>query len=244
MKLAKAKKGNFYVWRFIQLNRSRAAIFLTLFLLAVMLFIIGIRPYASLGLIMIPLSYALGLYAYRCYLTWNSGPQGEGRIMYELKKLNDDYVLVKNAIIPPSRGDIDYVLAGPTGVFAIEAKNLGGIVSCDGDFWTREKIGRSGRPYPLEIGSPSRQVKRSAKTLKDFILRRRSSIFGKTSPHIWVYGILVFVNKDSVLRLKNPTVEILDIGEINRFVSSRRDIRLSKSEVAKIAEYVSGRAIR
>ncbi|MFH1126366.1 MAG: nuclease-related domain-containing protein [Candidatus Altiarchaeota archaeon] len=239
MRILKARRRSLYVWKFIQLNRSRMMIFLTIFLLATMLFVIDVKPYASLGLLMIPLSYALGLYAYRSYMAWSSGPRGEERVLEELGKLKDDYVLIRNVVIPPSRGDIDYILVGPTGIFAIETKNVGGVVSCDGDRWGRHKVGRRGRFYRLEIGNPSMQVKRSAKTLKDFILRNGSKIFGRKTPHIWVYGILIFTNEGVRLNLRNPSVEILEVESLDDFVLNRREIRISKAVVDRISEAIS-----
>jgi len=238
MKVVKAGRRSVYVWNFIQLNRSRMVIFLTLFFITVMLFAINIKPYSSFGLAMIPLSYVMGLYAYRSYALWRSGPEGERLVSDELKKLDDSYILVKNAIIPPSKGDIDYILVGPTGIFVIETKNVGGIVSCNGDVWSRHKVGSHGKPYKLEIGSPSNQAKRSAKNLKDFILKHGSKIFGRKVPHIWVYGIIVFTNNSVRLNLKNPTVEVLSVEELNGFVLSRSDIDISGNAVENIADAI------
>lgn len=239
MRVLKAKSSSLYVWKFIQLNKSRAVIFLTLFFLAVMLFLINIRPYASFGLVMIPLSYILGFYAYRSYVVWSSGPQGERMVLDELNKLGDDYVLIRNAVVPPSRGDIDYILIGLNGIFVLETKNVGGVVFCDGDRWGRYKVGKHGKIYELEAGNPSKQAKRSAKTLKDFILKHGAEIFNKRVPHIWVYSILVFTNKNIKLSLRNPTIDVLSVEELNDFVLKKKDITLSKNVVNNIANAIS-----
>jgi len=201
-------------------------IFLTLFVLATMLLAINIKPYASLGLVMIPVSYILGLYAYRNYIIWRSGPQGEERVGEELQKLSDDYVMVHNAVIPPSTGDIDYIVVGPSGIFVIETKNVGGNIFCDKDAWSRYKIGSGGKTFPLGIGNPSRQAKRSAKTLKDFILKHKEKIFGRRSPHLWVHSILVFTNKNVTLNLKNPTIDVLSVEELNKFILKQDGLHL------------------
>lgn len=240
MRVLKARSNSLYVWRYVQLNKSRIMIFVTLFFLATILFVMNVKPYASVGLILIPLSYILGIYAYRSYAIWSSGPRGEELVLDELKKLSDDYVLIRNAVIPPSKGDIDYVLVGPNGVFIIETKNVGGVVMCDGDFWSRHKVGRQGKPYELEIGNPSRQAKRSAKTLKDFILKHEKRIFDGRAPHIWVYSILVFTNKDITLKLRNPTVDVLSIQEINGFILGQKSMRIAKTVVDRTAKAVAG----
>jgi len=237
----KAKRRNLYVWRFIQLNKSRIMLFGTLFFLATMLFVMDVRPYASVGLILIPLSYVLGLYAYRSYMGWSSGPTGEEKVLAELEKLSDGYVLIRNAVIPPSRGDIDYILIGPNGIFVIESKNVGGVVECSGDRWYRYKVGRRGSKYDLEVGNPSRQVKRSAKTLKDFILKHGRIIFKGRVPHIWVYGILVFTNNNITLKLRNPTVDVLGVQELNEFILRRKDMSIDRKVVNRMTETIAGR---
>lgn len=241
MRTIKARSASTYVWKLTHLNRSRIAIFITLFILATMLFVINIKPYGSFGLAMIPISYVLGIYAYRSYSLWASGIAGERMVLKELKKLGDEYVLIRNAVIPPSRGDTDYIVIGPTGLFVAETKNVGGIVSCNGDDWSRHKVGRGGTTYQLAIGNPGRQAKRSAKTLKDFILMKSGHIFRGKAPHLWVYSILVFTNRDVRLSLKNTTVHVLDVCEINDFILKQRGIRLSKDAVDGIANAVAGR---
>jgi len=244
MRQVRAKNSSTYVWGFIQLNRSRMMIFATLFIMATMLLAINIKPYASFGLVMIPLSYVLGWYAYKSYVVWSSGPKGEEMVLESLKELGDDYVLLKNVVIPPNSGDTDYIVVGPTGIFVIETKNVGGVVVCNGDKWSRYKVGRYGSKYALEIGNPSRQAKRSAKALKDFILKNKRGIFGSRAPHIWVYSILTFTNRNVSLNLTNPTIDVLPVGEINGFILRQKDIRLAKKVVDNIADAIAKHSAR
>ena len=62
-------------------------IFITLFILAVILFIMNQFPSAALGIILIPIAYVLGIYSYQKYITWKSGSLGEDIVIKELKKL-------------------------------------------------------------------------------------------------------------------------------------------------------------
>ncbi|MDD5111386.1 MAG: nuclease-related domain-containing protein [Candidatus Altiarchaeota archaeon] len=240
MRVIKAKSGSVYVWNYIALNKSRMMLFLTLFFLATMLFVLGIRPYASVGLVMIPLSYVLGVYAYMNYLTWSSGPRGERRVLEDLMRLSDDYFLARNVVIAPSRGDIDYIVIGPTGVFVVETKNVGGVVSCDGDTWSRHKVGRGGRIYRLGVGNPSRQVNRSAKNLKDFLLKHKADIFGSNVPHLWVNSVLVFTNENASLNLRNPTIDVVSPAQVGDFIiKQKKGLRLSKAVVGRMADAIA-----
>ena len=245
MILLKKHTETLYVWRNIQLNRSRLLIFVTLVMLGFLLFIMDVVPYASVGLILIPIAYGLGIYTYRKHLIWGSGSEGEKIVINELKKLDDTYCLISGVVIPPNRGDVDHIVLGRNGIFVVETKNYSGEVSCNGDVWGRRKIGRRGKPYPLEIGNPSNQVKRNAKVLKDFILRHQREIFKKT-PHIWVEGILVFTNPAVVLKIKNPTVSIVSPNKLVEFIKnntegtglSEREVKNLGNVIMKHAEYL------
>ena len=79
-------------------------------------------------------------------------------------------------------GDIDHVVLGPNGIFVLETKNWIGPITCNGDLWQR-----SGKQNFK--GSPSRQVKRNASTIKHII--DSSSVFRSYS--IDVEGIVVVI---------------------------------------------------
>lgn len=232
------KRADYYVWRNIQLNKSRMLIFIMLFILALILFIMNWFPSATLGVILIPLAYLLGIYSYRKYLTWKSGSLGEDTVINELSKLSDSYYVINGVVIPPNRGDTDHIVLGPNGVFVIESKNYGGRITCDGDEWSRHKIGAGGRKYELRIGSPSNQVKRNAKVLKDFILENRDKIFDK-APHLWVYSLLVFTNDRATLDIKNATVDILKTDELSDFIPGQEsEVMFTEEELKRIGELI------
>ncbi len=234
------KKGvDRYVWRNITLIKSRLFLFLILFILATMLFVMNKFPYATIGVILIPLAYVLGIYTYRKYVLWGSGVLGEGMVTKELGKLDDSYYLINGVTVPPNRGDTDHIVIGPNGIFAIESKNYGGEIECDGDSWNRHKVGKKGKRYELWIGSPSNQVKRNAKVLKDFILEHCDEIFDGKIPHIWVHSILVFTNENANLSIRDPTVDILGIEELSDYIENKTpELILTEEEVRRIGETV------
>jgi len=234
------KKGaDSYLWRNIQLNKSRLLLFTVLFILAIMLFIMNQFPYASVGLILIPLAYILGVYTYSRYRTWGSGVMGEDIVTKELENLNDYYYLINGVVIPPNRGDTDHIVLGHNGVFVIESKHYGGEIRCVGDSWSRQKIGKRGKPYSLWIGSPSNQVKRNAKVLKDFILENKIEIFKDRDPHIWVNVIVIFTNENAELVLKNPTVSVLKVDGLSDFISqAESEIQFSDDEIKRMAKVI------
>jgi hypothetical protein len=220
-----------YVWRNVQLVKSRLILFFALLALAFMLFTLNVFPYASVGLIMVPVAYGLGIYSYKSYLAWQGGSFGEESVTEALMSLDDSYTLLNGLVVPPNRGDTDHIVIGPNGFFVVESKNYGGRISCEGDVWKKTKVGKGG-VYNLEIGSPSNQLKRNAKVLKDFLLEHQEDIFGGRAPHLWVHGVLVFTNPDAELELNSPTVDIVDLDDLRgHIMSSKSEFALSPDMV-------------
>jgi hypothetical protein len=225
-------RGNaLYLWRNIQLVWSRVLLFILLLVMALILSVSGAFPYASIGLALIPLAYLLGVYSYKSYLTWVGGSAGEELVSKSLMGLDDSYLLINGVVVPPNRGDTDHIILGPNGVFVIESKNYGGRISCDGDAWRKSKVVR-GVSQNLEIGSPSNQLKRNAKVLKDFLLAHQEEVFGGKAPHLWVHGLLVFTNSDAELELHNPSVDVVELDELcGRILSAKSEFLLSPKQV-------------
>lgn len=119
--------------------------------------------------------------ASRDELVWSKGGEGEQRVAEFLKlHLNDDWTLIsgyKNA-----KGEIDQLLVGPTGVFAIEIKYVNGTVHCNGSSWWRDKSDKYGNVVETNIPiadkrgrSPSKQLNEATDQLQAFLDRN----FGK-----------------------------------------------------------------
>ncbi|MDD5706439.1 MAG: nuclease-related domain-containing protein [Kiritimatiellae bacterium] len=60
------------------------------------------------------------------------GADGEREIIPYLKKLPDTYTVVCDLDFADSYGNIDHLVIGPTGIFAIDVKNWKGTVAADG----------------------------------------------------------------------------------------------------------------
>jgi hypothetical protein len=221
MKVLKQSKQKIYVWRNMHLNLSRIIIFLLLFISCIALFAIGGYLFATVGLILIPLIYLLGIVAYRKYAAWFRGDEGENAVIGALKPLPDSYHMINSVVPTGSRGDVDHIIIGPNGIFVVETKNYSGKISCIGDDWKRQKTGKGGTDYDIEIGSPSNQVKRNSKILKDLLIRHKREIFKRYSPHIWVHAIVVFTNPSCELKVRNKTVEVMKLGELYGFIKDK-----------------------
>ena len=75
-------------------------------------------------------------------------------------------------------GEIDHLLLGPRGVFAIEGKHRNAVIDCHGDSWQATKYDRYGNLVAAPAAmtdrrgrSPSQQLNQPADQLEDFLRR-------------------------------------------------------------------------
>ena len=106
-----------------------------------------------------------------------AGIAGEQLVAAELgRALDDDWTLLRG--YRNRRGEIDHLLLGPQGLFAIEVKNLNATVHVDGDRWRADKYDNYGnlveqRPIADAKGrSPSAQLNEPADDLERFLRER------------------------------------------------------------------------
>lgn len=112
-----------------------------------------------------------------------AGVEGERLAADDLgRALDDDWVLLhgyRNRL-----GEIDHLLVGPTGLVAIEVKNINGTVHCDGDDWRVHKFDKYGNlveQYALvdrgkRQRSPSVQLNEPTDLLEDFLHSRGANV--------------------------------------------------------------------
>ena len=106
-----------------------------------------------------------------------AGIAGEQLVAAELgRALGDDWTLLRG--YRNRRGEIDHLLLGPSGLFAIEVKNINATVHIDGDHWRADKFDNYGnlveqRPLEDRRGrSPSEQLNEPAAELERFLRER------------------------------------------------------------------------
>ncbi len=208
--------------------------------IAIIFLVIGLVTliFYGLGIIFVGIS----IYFFIKSGQYRKGKTGETLIKETLEELNNRYSLVNDVMLSESYGNIDCIILGHNGIFAIESKNYDGKLICNGDEWHRHyegglTISMRGRPYwkpsrDYSIGSPSKQVKRNAVKLKQFIQK----IFKKP---IWVEGIVVFTNPNAELELNNPTVPVLKVEELYNFIKYKKSrIKFSPKELESIGKLI------
>ncbi len=106
-----------------------------------------------------------------------AGIAGEQLVAVELgRALDDDWTLLHG--YRNRRGEIDHLLLGPDGLFAIEVKNLNATVHVDGDRWRADKYDNYGNLVEQRTiadakgRSPSAQLNEPADDLERFLRER------------------------------------------------------------------------
>jgi Nuclease-related domain len=106
-----------------------------------------------------------------------AGIAGERRVAAKLGAvLDDDWTLLHG--YRNRRGEIDHLLLGPAGLFAIEVKNLNATVHVDGDRWRADKYDNYGNLVEQRViadrtgRSPSAQLNEPADDLERFLHQR------------------------------------------------------------------------
>src|SRR5580693_1302971 len=106
-----------------------------------------------------------------------AGIAGEQLVATELgRALDDDWTLLRG--YRNRRGEIDQLLLGPRGLFAIEVKNINATVHVDGDRWQADKYDNYGnlveqRAIADRKGrSPSMQLTEPADAMQRFLRER------------------------------------------------------------------------
>jgi hypothetical protein len=135
-----------------------------------------------------------------------AGIAGEQLVAVELgRALNDDWTLLRG--YRNRRGEIDHLLLGPRGLFAIEVKNLNATVHIDTDRWQADKYDNYGNLVEQRLiadrkgRSPSVQLNEPASTLERFLRERGQPVA--------VQRVVVLTHRRSRLgTCRNPTVQV------------------------------------
>ena len=133
-----------------------------------------------------------------------AGRAGEQRVASDLGRVLDDaWVLFRG--YRNRGGEIDHLLVGPRGIFAMEGKHRNATVHVDGDHWRYDKYDRYGNLVAQgEIAdrggrSPSVQVNQPADELEKFLRSR--------GQNVTVRRVVVLTHDRSRLgTCRNPTV--------------------------------------
>jgi hypothetical protein len=128
---------------------------------------------------------------------YRKGQEGETKVTEVMTGvLNGDWSLFRNVEVPGWLGDVDSILVGPNGVWALEIKTVSGQYRNAGDRW--ECL--SGKRWREWKKNPSKQARKNAARLGAFL-----KADGITQ---WVNPAVVWANPESPLEVENPSVAV------------------------------------
>jgi Nuclease-related domain len=135
-----------------------------------------------------------------------AGIAGEQLVVTELgRALGDDWTLLRG--YRNRRGEIDHLLLGPRGMFAIEVKNINATVHIDRDRWRADKYDNYGnlveqREIADRMGrSPSEQLNEPAGELERFLR-------GRGQPVALQRVVVLTHRRSRVGHCRHPTVHV------------------------------------
>lgn len=207
------------------------------------------------------------------YLLWEkpnthlSGAEGEDRALGipdarpgSLATLHKDYIVFNQLQIPAGRScrELDYVVVGPNGIFAVEVKHYRGEIS-GAEFdrtWRQRKRSRAGHLYEQERRNPVAQIKGGV-----YALRRRLAAHGIRN---WIEGMVVFTHPEGVVKADQGSIPVLTLPELASYITAFRPrwaprkldvtvrvlMELAKAETAPTAKpslyelFASGNTVR
>ncbi len=156
-----------------------------------------------------PISRILSIFGYQN--NWKSGAEGEEIVAGRLNELGEGFRTFNDVMLPGEQENIDHIVVGQNGIFAIETKNIKGRVLCNGDNWSKV-VGPSIEP----IKSPSVQAKRTAAKLTKFLQTKLED--SALAQKIYTTPIIVFANKDVELAVNRQEVPVLRPFELTRSI--------------------------
>lgn len=146
----------------------------------------------------------------KLFLIFRSGRLGELRITKELQKLPDSFS-VFSGFVPKGRGDIDFVVIGPTGIYAVETKNHSGRIGFDGRNITRNNRKIDDKDILWQA--------------KDGAIKIKKHIISEMNEKHFVDALLVFSSKHARLVFDNREevreVKVLRFDQLNSHIISK-----------------------
>jgi len=202
--------------------------------IAIVFFVLGTISFFGIAihfifLILSIIFFGIGWSWWRRRTTWDIGAEGEETVIGVLQNLDSSFKVVNDVVLPGDRQNIDHIVVGPVGTFVLETKNYNGNIRCYEDDWTRRKVGRRGTVYDAGIGNPSKQAKRNAIILRNW-LRSKNIDVG------YVDAVVVFTNVDLKLRVIKPTVKVVRVDDLLGVFKGTSNFRMTNEKINSVAE--------
>jgi len=198
-----------------------------LFVVAIVSFF-GIAIHFSFFILSVVL-FIVAAYLWSKQTTWNIGAEGEESVIRVLQNLDSSFKVINDIVLPGDRQNIDHIVVGSTGTFVIETKNHNGIIRCNEDDWSRKKVGRRGTVYDAGMGNPSKQAKRNAVVLKNWLQSENVDVG-------YIIAVVVFTNEDVELKLVRPTVKVVYVDDLLNVFKGESNYKMTAEKINSVTD--------
>jgi hypothetical protein len=141
---------------------------------------------------------------------YRQGRQGEEAAVEALRHhLDGRWTLFRNIVLPGKQADMDAVLVGPSGVYALEIKSYRGRFRNRGDHWWWRRYRPS---WHRLTANPSRQAKANAVRLSEYL----QEVVGEK---VWVEPRVVWVGPGKLYIQGRPAVYIWFLDNMATYTS-------------------------
>ncbi|GAB4211727.1 MAG: hypothetical protein OHK0022_46600 [Roseiflexaceae bacterium] len=166
------------------------------------------------------------------------GRWGEERIVEQLRGLLDGrWTLLRNVVVPGrAGGDIDLVLVGPPGVWALEVKAYRGLVRNRGDRWER----KSRRGWARLAVHPGKQARSSATRLQGLLERGGLKLAWVHPAVIWASSAAPDAEQPGQLLAEAPQTPVWQADHLAASIDALRNhpARLDEAQVDQVVAVV------
>ena len=165
-----------------------------------------------------------------------TGVRGEERLENALKWLTNDWTMIRG--YKNRNGEVDHLLVGPAGIWAVEVKSSNVRLQVDGKSWWQEKIDRRGRVMKRLKASDrtgrtwGRQVADVASGLERHLRHRGQAVTVRTA-------VVLMHDRAQIGDIKKSGVDF--VGTDHRILLSKvaeQGIHLDQSQVADLVALI------
>lgn len=159
---------------------------------------------------------------------YRQGLEGEALVANELKKLPDGYVVIQDVKLPNTKTNIDFVVLGANGIFAIEVKSHSGNITYDG-----KRLLLNGYKSKFNFLS---QAHTESVTLTEYLQ-------ANVDRSLYAIPILVFSSPEAIMKFGRVPVDGVVIIKIDWLVEHITEyiapVKLPAQFIVQVVNYLS-----
>lgn len=153
-----------------------------------------------------------------------------------LKGFDDKYALFLWGL-----DEVPYMLVGPSGVRVFLVRSDKGVVRVYGDRWReRFSFGRLLMFLNREgLGNPTREIEETERKVREMLQEGESrGELAVNAADIPIESAAVFINPATQLELENPSMPVLRVDQLKKYVRTKQDQQLNSGELRAVTDYL------